>query len=156
MAHLTERLLAVEDDFLSALIAGEGAMSAFESRWENILEDVDAMSNSPDGLADETATLVHTISLRVATLAETSTSLFMSYETITSQLVDHIDSLMSDITIIDCSPQAFGTPSDSPASAPSPPRVRHEALSVDAPPPSRKRCRGSCPDQASKQVKRSR
>ncbi|KAI1783070.1 hypothetical protein LXA43DRAFT_366303 [Ganoderma leucocontextum] len=149
---LKQRLLSIEDDFVSALVKGGDALTAFEDRWEILLEDID--SASQNGLDCEVLAIAHATSTRLAALADTSVELLDSYNEITSQLVDQVDSLMGELSLTDHRPpQTINRRSWSESALPNHPVPQ----SIYYPPESapRKRRRGSrsdaeTPVQASK------
>ncbi|RPD82385.1 hypothetical protein L226DRAFT_564962 [Lentinus tigrinus ALCF2SS1-7] len=112
LLSLTQRLLSVEDDFLSALYEGTDAYSAFQSRWETLLRDIDSLS--PTTIDPDVLGLAHTISTRLAIMADASADLFHSYDGITSEFKVELDLLMAELSIADeparsSSPELDGT-----------------------------------------------
>ncbi|KAI0830486.1 hypothetical protein BC628DRAFT_871305 [Trametes gibbosa] len=98
MLSFKDRLSAVEGEFLVALIKGGDALSAFNDRWEELVFEIDlALEHAT--LDTETASLAHAVASRCATLAETSVDLFSSYNSLTTELMGELDTLMSDLTI---------------------------------------------------------
>ncbi len=100
---LKGRLLAVEDDFLYALSGGEAAIIAFDRNWQTLLQDIDSAVAKTNADA-ETLSLAHTVSLRIALLADASADLYTSCDSFTSQLMHQVDSMMSELTIYDHQP----------------------------------------------------
>ncbi len=98
MPSLTERLLTIEDEFISALGQGEGALIAFNTTWEQLVADVEA-SVASASVNPETLTLVHSIATRIASFADTSIALYASYEDVNAQLINELDILMSDLSV---------------------------------------------------------
>ncbi|TBU63776.1 hypothetical protein BD310DRAFT_524044 [Dichomitus squalens] len=100
MHALRDRLLLAEDDFLAALAEGDGAVVAFNERWEALVADVDAVLEST-GLDEQTSALVHSVAFRIATLADTSAEVFESSDLITSDLVAQVEDLVSQLRLED-------------------------------------------------------
>lgn len=98
MDSIQSRLSTIEDEFISALLQGEDSIAQFDKRWEQLMQDVDQLSLSV-GLNTETAVLVHTTAMRVATLAETSADLYDDFDNLTTVLVDDLDSLVSELSL---------------------------------------------------------
>ncbi|RDX51050.1 hypothetical protein OH76DRAFT_1401816 [Lentinus brumalis] len=100
MCSLQERLLAAEDAFLLALSDGGSALTSFDHHWESLMAEADLAIESA-GADSELPGLVHATATRIATLASISTELYVSYDTINSKFMDQIDSLMSQLTLVD-------------------------------------------------------
>nr|WCD41985.1 homeodomain HD1 [Ganoderma boninense] len=101
MSSLRDRLLLAEEDFLTSLTDGtDSAIRAFEVRWESVVHDVNLAADTND-LDEETSVLAHVVATRMSHIAETATDLFASYNTLTVQLVDQLDGLMSELTLED-------------------------------------------------------
>nr|VWO96878.1 DUF4097 domain-containing protein [Ganoderma boninense] len=101
MSSLTSRLVAVEDDFSAAIIEGGAAITAFNERWDALLIDVDLAFSSSTGLDDETLSIIHTVSTRIAELADASIDLYTTCNLLTSELVSELDKSMSELTLVD-------------------------------------------------------
>lgn len=101
MRLLKSRLLSAETDFLSALVEGGDALTTFDERWSQLIEDIDRALSS-DELDSETSALAHATASRIATLADISAEVFDSYNTLTSSLMDQLDSMMTELTLEDC------------------------------------------------------
>ncbi|KAJ8457221.1 hypothetical protein ONZ51_g11666 [Trametes cubensis] len=97
---IRKRLYAAEDEYLAALVEGEAAMAAFDAQWQALASEIDSVAET-SGLDEETSTLVHTTASRIAMLADTSIELYESYNLFTSQLMDEIDTLMSQLSLVD-------------------------------------------------------
>ncbi|KAL7285447.1 hypothetical protein ACG7TL_000544 [Trametes sanguinea] len=144
-SSLKERLLSAEDDFLSALADGSDALFAFTNRWERLVQDVDAAIQA-NCLDTDVSALAHVTSMRIATLADASDELYATYESCTTQLIDQIQVVMSDLTLLD---------------HPAPPQPPSTTLAIPIPCPTsatRKRRRSSSPEYENldKHSKRSR
>ncbi|KAI9065941.1 A mating type homeodomain transcription factor [Trametes sanguinea] len=103
MSSLKQRLLSAEDEFISALADGDDALVAFADKWERLLEEADVAfhDHCPDS---DMGALVYTTSIRIATLAESSSELYARHESFAAQLTDQLEALMSDLAIFDSSP----------------------------------------------------
>ncbi|KAI1781633.1 hypothetical protein LXA43DRAFT_1069954 [Ganoderma leucocontextum] len=108
MASYKARLLGVEDDFLSSLSKGGDAIAAFEGRWEELLHDIDSAMDM-SGFPSDIPPLAHAVAVRIAALADTSAALLVKCDDLTSQFVDEVDSLMSQLTLSDNSDQSSPT-----------------------------------------------
>lgn len=108
-----DRLISAETDFYSALLGSDDSIVAFNTRWETLLDEIHDASESLDA---DTLTLAHTTASRIAALADTSIELYSSYDKFTSELVDQLDSMMSELTLTDIVPTNI-----TPYSLPSPP-----------------------------------
>ena len=100
MSSLRQRLLAAESDFLAALGSGDGTLVTFNDHWERLLADVDSALETAS-LDSETASLAHTVTLRLVTLADASAEIYSSCNALTTQLMDQVDTLMSELTLLD-------------------------------------------------------
>ncbi|KAI0324464.1 hypothetical protein GY45DRAFT_1331520 [Cubamyces sp. BRFM 1775] len=96
MSHLKQRLLDIEDDFLSALAEGEDALLSFESRWEALYNDIDVAVES-SSVDQDTLSLAHATALRCATLADLSVETFTSCSTIEEELMGELEELISEL-----------------------------------------------------------
>ncbi|CDO72954.1 hypothetical protein BN946_scf185007.g8 [Trametes cinnabarina] len=130
MSTLTKRLLSAEDDFLTALEQGTEALASFDRHWEALMNEIDRAMEF-DSLDYDTLILVHSTSLRISVLADASIDLFRTQDAYTSELMSHLDSLLSDIALSPkpsqhqlppSSPRKFETspPVKMPTSTPSP------------------------------------
>ena len=89
MLSLKDRLLSVEEDFLASMLNGDKAMSAFDQRWQTLLDDIDhAMETeaATNSINHDIPALAFAVASRVATLADTSVALFTTCDTISSDL----------------------------------------------------------------------
>lgn len=100
MTTFKNRLLTAEQEFLVALGEGDSAVSVFDGRWQRLIAELDVAMDSGT-LDDETSALAHTISLRIAILADTSADLVENYNAFTAQLVDQMTGLMSELALHD-------------------------------------------------------
>ncbi|KAI0719960.1 hypothetical protein C8T65DRAFT_826602 [Cerioporus squamosus] len=119
MTSLRDRLLSAEDNFLTALDRGGDALSAFDQFWETLMADVELAMDS-NSLDDETSTLVQTTTLRIAALADASIDLVQIQDTFTAQLMDQLEGLVSEITLVDYSPNMRARSSSLPYASPPP------------------------------------
>lgn len=144
MTSLQERLLSIEDEFLTALSDGEDALSTFEQRWEKLQEDLDTAFRLGE-LDMPLSMLVHSTASRIATLADTSIELLIRKDTITNELVEEVESLMAQI---DLAGTAALTSSTTLSSSPSHSKRCRDA--DESPVPSKRRRAASygisCPD----------
>lgn len=113
MDSIRDRLHSIEDDFLAALVQGDDGMTAFNQRWELLVQDIDSRFDST-GMDSEISGLAHKTAIRLSTLAETSVSLLESCDTFTTQLFNEVDSLMAQLSLEDSPPRS---PSSSPPSS---------------------------------------
>ncbi|KAI0652024.1 hypothetical protein C8Q79DRAFT_935831 [Trametes meyenii] len=100
MCSLQDRLISMEDDFVSALIEGDAAVVAFNQRWERLVDDID-VALQDNNLDDGILALVHVTATRIATLADITADVYTSYNAFTTELVDQIEELMSELTLVD-------------------------------------------------------
>ncbi|KAI0801093.1 hypothetical protein C8Q74DRAFT_1240262 [Fomes fomentarius] len=100
MFSFKHRLLLAEDEFVSALAQGGDAIDSFDRTWATLMGDIDSAIQST-GLDAETSTLAHTIASRIAILADASAEIVANYDSITSELVDEMNTLMSQVALVD-------------------------------------------------------
>ncbi|TBU34741.1 hypothetical protein BD311DRAFT_746712 [Dichomitus squalens] len=98
MALYKARLLSAEHDFLTSLNKGGDAIADFERRWERLLQDIDS-AMEVSGLPSDVPALAHAVAVRIAALADTSAALLVSCDDLTSQFVDEVDSLLSQLSL---------------------------------------------------------
>ncbi|KAH9858018.1 hypothetical protein C2E23DRAFT_159735 [Lenzites betulinus] len=144
MLSFQDRFLRAEDEFCQALVNGGNALMTFEVRWEKLLEEVD-MAYASSSLDSETAALAHTVSMRLATLADASVELYSSYNAFTSELVADLDTLMSELTLSECPSPPTSVSWMQPSDHHLPPcrstsRKRCRSDSPPPPPPSKRTC----------------
>ncbi|RPD55903.1 hypothetical protein L227DRAFT_296777 [Lentinus tigrinus ALCF2SS1-6] len=155
---LTQRLLSVEEDFLSALFEGGEAFSAFVKRLETLARDIDSLSPTTEPAVLD---LVHATSMRLAALAGTSVRLFQTCDGFTSELIVEVDSLMAELSIADeparsSSPESDGTlvGMEAPATrGPHPKRRREDVAEASAQEPLATKRRRVLPSQSSRSKK---
>ncbi|EJF66854.1 hypothetical protein DICSQDRAFT_176610 [Dichomitus squalens LYAD-421 SS1] len=114
MPSLKERLLSAEDTFLSALSQGGSALTTFNKDWVALMAEVD-LAVDAEALDPETSLLVQTTTYRIAMLAETSIELVELHEAYTSQFMDQLDSLMSELSLVDHATMSGRSRSSSPS-----------------------------------------
>ncbi|KAI0756832.1 hypothetical protein C8Q80DRAFT_1130723 [Daedaleopsis nitida] len=132
MSTLKSRLLCVETDFISALVEGNDALSAFDQRWEQLLDELNN-ALSTDTLDMETSSLAHATASRMATLADISAEVIDNYNILTSQLIGQLDTMMSDLSLSDISvPIGRVSPAPSVNDSVSRKRRRSHELSSDS------------------------
>lgn len=100
MLSIKSRLLAAEEEFVSALTRGEHAVLEFNERWEALVEELNGVYDSAE-LEPELCTLAHTTAVRVAALADASIDVFNSCDSVAVRLMDQLDTLMFDLTLHD-------------------------------------------------------
>lgn len=103
MATLRQRLLSIEDDFLSALSEGGEELVTFELLWDALQQDLD-MALHANRLDDETACMAHTVAMRIATLADTSIEILGVKDAITDDLVKEVESLLTQLDFAEDDP----------------------------------------------------
>lgn len=99
LLSLKDELRSIEDAFVVALMEGGEALAAFELRWENLTKDIDE-AQAQQCLDADTARLAHSTSIRLAALADVSADILTIQEDITSDLVNQLGCLMSELTLV--------------------------------------------------------
>lgn len=101
MLSLKDRLLAAEDDFLTALREGGQSIVTFDQHWTSLFEDIQLAEDNGD-VDTETLELAHTTAVRLSILSEASVDIINTHNSITCNLMGQLDSLMSELSLSDC------------------------------------------------------
>lgn len=135
MNSLRARLLAIEEDSLTALFQGYDAVLAFEQRWDALAEDCARAQQTCDP-DDEILYLIQTVASRLATLADDCVKLYVGSEALVGDMVSEMETIMSTMTIEDLSTLEVSSPHNRDHSPED--RTTHTA---------RKRVRSGCDDE---------